>query len=104
MRAWLVALPLLVACASTTSVSAPFNTNWQNDAGRSIAEVERRLRSAPRPPAVPVVVGVTESALIGMPLAGGHRWTQAARPDTLPAIAGGLVFYSAGGRVTARDA
>lgn len=104
MRAWLIALPLLAACAATTNVSAPFNTNWQNDAGRSIAEVERRLRSAPRPPTVPVVVGVTESALIGMPLAGGLRWTQPGRPDTLPAIAGGLVFYSAGGRVTALDA
>jgi outer membrane protein assembly factor BamB len=91
-------------CAKSTDVSAPFNTDWLNDRGNSIAEVERSLRGAPPAPNTNVVVGLTDNAIVGTPLDGGRRWTRPASPDTLPAIAGNLVLYSAAGKVHALDA
>lgn len=98
-------VPLLAAaCTKRTDVSAPFNTDWLNDRGQSIAELERSLQNAKAPPATNVVVGVTDRGLVGVPLDGGARWTHAGLPDTLPAVAGSLVVYSAGGDVHALDA
>lgn len=98
-------LPLLAgACAKSTDVTAPFNTDWLNDRGQSIAELERSLQNAKAPPASNVVVGVTDRAIVGVPLDGRRRWTHPAAPDTLPAIAGSLVVYSAAGDVHALDA
>lgn len=96
----------LAACGpeSRPDVTAPFNTDWLNDQGSSISEVEAGLRAAPTPPETNVVVGVTENSLIGAPLDGGRRWTHPATPDTLPAIAGNLVIYSQAGKVFALDA
>jgi outer membrane protein assembly factor BamB len=100
----LVLAALAAGCVKTTDVSAPFNSDWLDDRGNSIAEVERGLRATPAPPNTNVVVGVTDKALVGMPLDGGRSWTHAATPDTLPAVAGNLVVYSAGGKITALDA
>lgn len=98
------ALALLAGCTKSTDVSAPFNTDWLNDRGHSIAEVERSLRGAPRPTTTNIVVGLTDTAIVGVPLDGGRRWTHTAAPDTLPQVAGNLVVYSSAGRVTALDA
>lgn len=95
---------LAAGCTKTTNVGAPFNTDWQNDRGNSIAEVERSLRGSKPPPSINIVVGVADKVIIGLPLDAGQRWTHPASPDTLPSIAGNLVVYSSAGQVTALDA
>lgn len=98
-------LPLLAtfACAKSTQIPTTFSTQWLNDSGHSIAAVEQRISKLPAPPNVDLAVGITEGAIIGIPLKGGQKWSHAALPDTLPSVAGGLVLYSSRGQLTALD-
>lgn len=95
-------LTLSAGCAST-DVRAPFNTDWLNDRGSSIAEVERSLRNSPPPPSINLLVGLDENSLLGLPLDGGASWAKPARPDSPPVIAGDLVVYTQAGEATALD-
>lgn len=95
---------LLFASCAGPDLRAPFNTDWQNDRGTSIARVERSLRSSPPPPSINVVVGLDQRSIVGLPLDRGKLWEHAAMPDTLPAIAGPLVVYTQSGKATALDA
>lgn len=97
-------LLVLGGCAKSNSLGSAFNTDWLNDRGNSISEVERRLRQKPAPAVTNVVVGLSGTAIVGLPLDAGRRWAHTAKPDTLPSIAADLVVYSAGGKVAALDA
>jgi outer membrane protein assembly factor BamB len=99
-----LALVTLTGCASPNVIPKTFSTDWLNDGGHSIARVEQQLRSTPKPPTVNVALGVTETAILGIPLEGGQRWSVAAVPDTLPVVAGDLVLYSSRGKLNALDA
>jgi outer membrane protein assembly factor BamB len=96
----------LSACggANTQSGGGPFSENWQADQGKSIAELEQRLRSTPPPPATPVAVGVNETGLFGVALPDGKPWSHAETADTLPIVAGNLVLASHTGQLFALDA
>lgn len=99
-----LALVCLTGCASANVIPHTFSTDWLNDGGHSIARVEQQLRNAPKPPTVNVALGVTDAAILGIPLEGGQRWSVAALPDTLPVVAGDLVLYSSRGKLNALDA
>ncbi len=94
---------MLLGCASTP-VGPAFNTDWQNDQGASIIEIERQIRSTPPPPAFDVVVGLTAEGLVGLPLGGGQRWSYPKTSDSPPVIAGELVVFSSNGELFALDA
>lgn len=104
MRRAALALFCLTGCTKAGTIPTVFSTDWLNDGGHSIARVEQQLRAAPKPPSVNVALGVTETQLLGMPLEGGQRWSVAALPDTLPAVAADLVLYSSRGKLYALDA
>lgn len=104
MRRAALALCCLAGCSKPGQIPTTFSTDWLNDGGHSIARVEQQLRAAPKPAAVNVVIGVTETALIGAPLDGDKRWSVPAVPDTLPSVAGDLVVYSSRGKLNALDA
>jgi outer membrane protein assembly factor BamB len=99
-----LALFLLTGCTKAGTIPTTFSTDWLNDGGHSIARVEQQLRSAPKTVNASVALGVTETALLGIPLEGGKRWSVSALPDTLPAVAGELVLYSSRGKLHALDA
>jgi len=103
MRRLLVTALLSIGCASTP-VGPAFNTEWQNDQGASIIEVERQLRSTPPPPSLDVVVGLTADGIVGLPLSGGERWSYPKTSDSPPVIAGELVVFSSNGELYALDA
>ena len=96
--------PLLSLACASTPVGPAFNTEWQNDQGASIIEIERQLRSTPPPPAFDVVVGLTAEGLVGLPLGGGERWSYPKTSDSPPVIAGELVVFSSNGELFALDA
>jgi outer membrane protein assembly factor BamB len=105
IRRALLALALSSGCAKQDALPSVFTQDWLNDGGHSIARVEESLRNSPKPPNQPVAVGLTENAIVGVPLDGGSaRWSHDATPDTLPSIAGDLVVYSSRGKLTALDA
>lgn len=105
IRRALLALALLSGCAKQSVLPSVFTQDWLNDGGHSIARVEESLRNSPKPPNQPVAIGITDSAILGVPLgAGSARWSHAAVPDTLPSVAGELVLYSSRGKLVALDA
>lgn len=105
IRRALLALCLLSGCAKQNTLPSVFTTDWLNDNGHSIAVVEQSLRAAPKATNEPMVIGVTETALVGLPLRQqAAKWTHSAVPDTLPSVAGELVVYSSRGKLSALDA
>jgi outer membrane protein assembly factor BamB len=95
-----------VGCGGGGAVPANvFSTGWQSDAGQSIARVEAKLRSAPRPLEVAIAVGVTADGLVGSALPEGKRiWRHSGAVDVVPSIApNGVVFASGGGEAFALD-
>jgi outer membrane protein assembly factor BamB len=104
IRRAVVALFCLSGCASAGTIPKTFSTDWLNDGGTSIARVEAQLKNAPKTQNANVAVGITETSLLGIPLEGGKRWSVAALPDTLPAVAGDLLLYSSRGKLFALDA
>ncbi|HEY3664499.1 MAG TPA: PQQ-binding-like beta-propeller repeat protein [Polyangiaceae bacterium] len=96
---------LATGCAAANVNSAQgFNTDWQNDGGRSIATVEQRLHALPPLANAGVVVGVTDSGLAGSSLDGKSHWVHAGRVSSLPIVAGQLVIVAEGDQILALDA
>jgi outer membrane protein assembly factor BamB len=84
-----------------------FSTNWQDDQGRSIEEVRRRVAGARPTAGADVAIGVAGNAdkIIGVPLSpGGARWTFAHPLDARPVVSTSVVVGSGGGEVFALDA
>ena len=94
-----------LGCGGAGGVSGgAFSRSWESDAGESIAHVEAKLRSAPRPPEVAVVVGVTPDGLVGSALPTGSVWRRAGAVDVVPTVApDGIVMASSGGQAFALD-
>ena len=100
-----VTVPIMTlgACGGAGS-GAAFDPAWQNDGGRSIAEVQARVARAPLKAGPGVAVGVTiEQRLVGVGLGGGGSWSAPVRPDSRPFVAGEVVVVTAGGQVLALD-
>lgn len=95
------------ACGADQSQPRLFSTDWLDDQGRSIAQVQSRLRGA-RPGAtadVVVAVGGNNEKILGLPLMGnGTPWTFPHALDARPIVAGGVVVGSGGNEVFALDA
>ena len=96
---------LASACGGASSVAGgAFAPGWQSDAGESIARVEAKLRSLPRPQTVAVVVGVTADGLVGSELPAGKVWRYRGAVDVMPSVApDGVVLASGGGKAFALD-
>lgn len=102
------ALALATAsCAGDSTHPTRFSTNWLDDQGKSIAEVQARLKNASPGATADLVVavaGAKNDKLIGMPLMGGSNWTFQHALDARPIIAGGVVVGSGSGEIFALDA
>lgn len=98
-------LALTSACGGAGGAApSVFEPGWQSDAGESIARVEAKLRGAPRPADVAVVVGITADGVAGAMLPAGSVWRYAGPVDMVPSIAAdGVVFVGGGGKVVALD-
>jgi len=105
-RGLAAAIATAAACGGGQTRLNLFSTNWEDDGGASIARVWKRVGSTPIPPSTSVVIGIAGHAdkLIGLPLAGGAKWTFAHPLDTRPVVAGGVVVGSGSGEVFALDA
>ncbi|HVW24788.1 MAG TPA: PQQ-binding-like beta-propeller repeat protein [Polyangiaceae bacterium] len=94
---------LAVGCGGASLRGPAFKDDWQDDGGRGIAAVAAKLSSTHIPESKGFVVGVTTSGLVGVGLDGSGRWTHAGLPDSRPSIAGGVLVYTAGGKLVALD-
>ncbi|HEY2408577.1 MAG TPA: PQQ-binding-like beta-propeller repeat protein [Polyangiaceae bacterium] len=101
----------LVLCLAVNGCAAArargddvFSTNWQDDHGASIGQLEARLQAAPKTPNASVAVGLTERGLLAVTLDTGARWSHAAALGSLPQIAGPLVIVAEGDQIVALDA
>jgi outer membrane protein assembly factor BamB len=104
VRCTLLAVPVLWGCGSSSANSSQaFGSNWQNDQGASISQVQKRLATARVPEAPAAAVGVGQKGLVGVTLPGGSRWTHTVNLDARPALAGSVVVASGGGAVFALD-
>lgn len=95
------------SCASDVSHPGTFSTNWLDDQGKSIGEVQARLKNAPagaKADLVVAVAGAKNDKLIGVPLSGGANWTFQHALDARPIIAGGVVVGSGNGEIFALEA
>ena len=95
------------SCASDVSHPGTFSTNWLDDQGKSISEVQARLKNAPagaKADLVVAVAGAKNDKLIGVPLSGGANWTFQHALDARPIIAGGVVVASGNGEIFALEA
>ena len=103
-----LALPLLVAaCPGDAAHPKTFSTDWLDDSGKSIGEVQAKLRGAKLGAPADVVIalaGDRADKLLGVPLGGGAPWTFAHANDARPIIAGGVVVGSGNNEVFALDA
>ena len=65
------------ACASDPGRPKIFSTDWVDDQGRSIGDVQNRLRGARPGASADLVVAVAgnNDKILGLPLAGGSPWT-----------------------------
>ena len=104
---WVAAAVLsTAACGGNLAqgVGAPFSETWQSDQGKSIAALELRLRGSKAPTTTPVAVGVNETAIVGVRLPNGTRWTHPGSADTVPIVSGDVVVASNAGQLFALDA
>jgi outer membrane protein assembly factor BamB len=95
------------SCAGNSGRPSRFSTDWLDDQGKSIAQVQARLAGVRPGASADVVVGVAgakNDKLIGAPLAGGAPWTFQHALDARPILAGGVVVGSGGNEVFALDA
>ncbi|HEX3852409.1 MAG TPA: PQQ-binding-like beta-propeller repeat protein [Polyangiaceae bacterium] len=92
------------AASVNSNSSQSFNSDWQNDGGRSIAALEQRLHGLPVVPNARVVVGLTDTGLSGASLDGKSHWVHAGKETSPPMIAGNLVIVAEGDQVVALDA
>ena len=103
---WVVAAALAAsACGGgQTRLGAVFAPEWEDDGGKSIAALQAKLASVPLAPGADAAVGVTDTGLVGVALAGGTPWTYAHSIDARPVLAGSVVVATGGGEVFALDA
>ncbi len=94
------------ACGADQAQPRLFSTNWLDDQGRSIAQVQARLRGARPGASADVVVAVAgnKDKVLGLPLSGGAPWSFQHALDARPIVAGGVVVGSGGNEVFALDA
>ena len=94
------------ACGADQSHPRLFSTDWLDDQGRSIAQVQARLRGARPGASADVVVAVAgnNDKILGLPLGGGTPWSFQHGLDARPIVAGGVVVGSGGNEVFALDA
>jgi outer membrane protein assembly factor BamB len=109
MKRALALAALVAGCSGAQTRLAIFSTDWEDDGGASIGRVWQRVGGAKVPAATDVVVGVAGHAgrpdvLVGLPLAGGSRWTFSHALDARPVVAGKVVMGSGGGETFALDA
>ena len=108
LRSAFVALALLVtACGGDPSRGKAFSTDWLDDRGKSIGEVQAKLRGAKLGGTSDVVVAVAgdrNDKLVGLPLGGGAMWTFPHPIDARPVVAGAVVVGSGNGEVFALEA
>jgi outer membrane protein assembly factor BamB len=90
--------------AASVHSSTGFESDWQNDNGTSIANVEQRLRPQPLVANARLVVGVNDAGLVAATLDGKSHWTRPARLSSAPIIAGDLVIFSEGDQIVALEA
>jgi len=97
---------LLLGCsaAGVNTSGKAFDTEWQNDSGASIAQLEQRLHALPRVANARIAVGVSDSGLSASSLDGKSRWKYAGHPSSAPIVAGPLVIFSEGDQIVALDA
>ncbi len=96
---------LSVGCgAAGVGAGKGFDPDWQNDNGASIAAIEQRLHGLPLVPNARVVVGVSDTGLLGASLDGKSHWSHPSKPSSAPIIAGNLVIFGEGDQVVALDA
>jgi outer membrane protein assembly factor BamB len=104
----LIALTAVLASsgcgAASVHSSTGFESDWQNDNGTSIANVEQRLRPQPLVANARLVVGVNDAGLVAATLDGKSHWTRPARLSSAPIIAGNLVIFSEGDQIVALEA
>ncbi len=102
----LVASMMTSGCAGDSSRPKTFSTDWLDDQGKSISEVQARLRGARPGASTDLVVAVAgrNDKIIGLPLGSAGTWTAQHQLDARPIIAGGVVVVSGGGEVVALDA
>ncbi len=97
----------LAGCGGSGNELRLFSTEWRDDQGKSIGEVEARLRSAKPAANTDLVVGVAGQKvdkLVGVSLSNGSTWSFGHALDARPIIAGSVVVGSGGGELFALDA
>jgi outer membrane protein assembly factor BamB len=106
MKRALAAIALaLVACGGgQTRLSSVFSTDWRDDGGAGVRAVQARILATPIARSTPVAVGVTESGLVGIGLAGGAAWTYEHAVEARPVTVGTVVVGAGGGELFALDA
>ena len=97
---------LLSGCGGNDLHPKLFSSDWSDDNGASIAAVRTKLRDAPYTRGADVVIAVAQSGdrIIGLPMAGGQKWSVKHALDSRPQIAGGVIVGSGAGEVFALDA
>lgn len=105
-RAWCWLAPsLLIACgAGQTRIGDVFNTEWQNDGGKSIGVVQSKLANQPIPKGADVAIGIVDKGLVGVALDSGKTWAFSHAIEARPLIAGDVVVGTGGGEMFALEA
>lgn len=83
-----------------------FSTDWVDDQGKSIGDVQARLRTARVSTGTDLavfVVGPKADKIVGAPLSGKPSWSFDHALDARPVIAGGVVVGSGNGEVFALE-
>jgi len=108
LEGWIAAVVIsasTLACAGgLTRIGKVFDTSWQDDSGRSIDAVRKRLAGYQMVTGTNVALGVVPDGLIGLPLDGGAKWKFSHALDARPYIAGQVVVGTGEGLVFALDA
>ncbi len=93
-------------CGGSHTGPKTFSTDWVDDQGKSIADVQARLRGARPGATADLVVSVAGNGdkIIGTPLGDGAQWSASHALDARPIIAGGVVVVSGSNEVAALDA
>ncbi len=97
----------VMACAGGSGRPRTFSTDWLDDQGKSIGEVQARLkgtRPSPTSDVVLAVAGAKSEKLLGVPLSGAPPWAFSHAMDARPVLAGGVAIGSGGGELFALDA
>lgn len=101
---WLLPVVLVACGGGQTPVGDVFNTEWQNDGGKSMMSVQAELADHVIPKGADVAVGVVDEGLSGVTLDSGKTWSFAHPVDARPWVVGDVVVGTGGGKLFALDA